>query len=69
MVCKFKPNCLRNARMVVMVGSMHLLNQAHAGVHLVSRNHFRAAKVCVCVCVCVSIPEAIKGMIRLCMIG
>ena len=27
------------------------LNQAHAGVCLVSRNHFRAAKVCVCVCV------------------
>ena len=26
MICKFKPNSLRNARMVVMVGSMHLLS-------------------------------------------
>ena len=34
-----------------------------AGVRLVSRNHFRAAKVCVCVCVCVcvSTPEAINN--------
>ena len=24
-----------------------------AGVRLISKNHFRAAKVCVCVCVCV----------------
>ena len=33
------------------------LNQAHAGhgVRLVSRNHFRAAKVCVCVCMCVCV--------------
>ena len=30
-----------------------------AGVRLVSRNHFRAAKVCVCVCV--STPEAINN--------
>ena len=32
-----------------------------AGVRLVSRNHFRGAKVCVCVCVCVSTPEAINN--------
>ena len=30
--------------------------QLQAGVRLVSRNHFRAAKVCVCVCVCVRPP-------------
>ena len=39
--------------------SSDLLNQAHAeaSVRLVSRNHFRAAKVCVCV----STPEAISN--------
>ena len=32
-----------------------------AGVRLVSRNHFRAAKVCVCVCVCVCVhPRGYK---------
>ena len=41
--------------------SSDLLNQAQAGVRLVSRNHFRAAKVCVCVCVCMSTPEAINN--------
>ena len=29
--------------------------QLQASVRLVSRNHFRAAKVCVCVCVCVCV--------------
>ena len=43
--------------------SLKFLNQAHAGrsVRRVSRNHFRAAKVCVCVCVCVCVhPRGYK---------
>ena len=35
--------------------------QPQAGVRLVSRNHFHAAKVCVCVCVCVCVhPRGYK---------
>ena len=32
-----------------------------AGVRLVSRNHFRAAKVCVCLCVCVCVCVHPRG--------
>ena len=43
---------------------VYFLNQAQAGVRLVSRNHFRAAKVCLCVCVCVCVCARVRACVH-----
>ena len=42
-------------------------HRPQAGVCLVSRNHFRAAKVCVCVCACVCACVCVRVCVYVCV--